>query len=80
VARVAYADPRRLFDADGKPIPLHELPEEVAATIASYEVSPNGRDEGEILAQGRGPGPGHAPYWPVLARPQTAPAERRPAG
>jgi|ThiBiot_300_biof_2_1041535.scaffolds.fasta_scaffold01989_2 hypothetical protein len=43
VARVAYADPRRLFDADGKPIPLHELPEEVAATIASYEVWPNGR-------------------------------------
>lgn len=36
-------DPRRLFDAGGKPIPLHELPEEVAATIASYEVWPNGR-------------------------------------
>lgn len=43
VARIAYADPRRLFDPDGKPIPLHELPEEVAATIASYEVWPDGR-------------------------------------
>lgn len=43
VARVAYADPRRLFDANGRPIPLHELPEEVAATIASYEVWPDGR-------------------------------------
>lgn len=43
VARIAYADPRRLFDPDGSPIPLHELPEEVAATIASYEVWPDGR-------------------------------------
>lgn len=43
VARIAYADPRRLFDANGRPIPLHELPEEVAATIASYEVWPDGR-------------------------------------
>ena len=43
VARIAYADPRRLFDADGKPIPLDELPEEVAATVASYEMWPDGR-------------------------------------
>lgn len=43
VARIAYADPRRVFDLDGRPIPLRELPEEVAATIASYEVWPSGR-------------------------------------
>lgn len=42
VARIAYADPRRLFRPDGMLIPFHELPEEVAATIASYELRPDG--------------------------------------
>jgi len=37
LARLAYSDPRRLFK-DGKPIPIHELDDDAAATIASIEI------------------------------------------
>jgi len=39
IARVAYADPRKLFDETGKLRPIHELDDITAATIASVEVS-----------------------------------------
>jgi len=38
VARLAYADPRRLFRSDGTLIPLHELDDDAAAMVASVEV------------------------------------------
>ena len=38
IARLAYSDPRQLFKADGSMVPIHELPPDVAATIASLEV------------------------------------------
>src|SRR3990167_5796178 len=40
-ARIAFFDPRDLFDAEGRPIPLHLLPTHVA-TALSIEIS-NGR-------------------------------------
>lgn len=36
--RIAFADPRRAFDATGNPIPVHQLPEDVARALASVEV------------------------------------------
>jgi phage terminase small subunit len=37
VARLAYADPRRMFRPDGTLIPVHEMDDDVAATVASIE-------------------------------------------
>ena len=38
VARLAYADPRKLYDKDGNLIPVHLLDDDTAATVASIEV------------------------------------------
>ncbi len=38
VARIAFADPRELFDADGHMRPIHELSEDIARCVASVEV------------------------------------------
>lgn len=38
VARLAFADPRKLFHADGRLKQIHELDDDTAATIASIEV------------------------------------------
>jgi phage terminase small subunit len=43
IARVAYADPRRLFRADGTLVPIVELDEDAAAMIAAVEVDEVGR-------------------------------------
>jgi hypothetical protein len=43
VARVAYADPRRLFRADGTLVPIVELDEDAAGMIAAIEVDEEGR-------------------------------------
>lgn len=48
VARIAYADPRRLFRADGTPIPIHELDEDTAAIVASTKCEPKRLPGGEI--------------------------------
>jgi phage terminase small subunit len=37
VARLSYADPRKMFRPDGTLIPVHELDDDVAATVASIE-------------------------------------------
>lgn len=36
--RIATADPRKLLDAKGKPLPLHELPDELAAAIEQVDI------------------------------------------
>jgi phage terminase small subunit len=36
--RVAFSQPKRLLDKDGKPIPIHLLPDADAAAVASFEV------------------------------------------
>lgn len=38
IARIAYFDPRRMFDKDGRPLPLHELDDDTAAVIAGLDV------------------------------------------
>lgn len=38
IARVAYQDPRRLYDEHGNLKPVHELDDDMAASIASVEV------------------------------------------
>ena len=43
IARVAYADPRRLFRADGTLVPIVELDEDAAGMIAAIEVDENRR-------------------------------------
>jgi phage terminase small subunit len=40
---VAYADPRRLFRADGTLVPIVELDEDAAGMIAAIEVDEDGR-------------------------------------
>src|ERR1700722_16107662 len=43
IARVAYADPRRLFRADGTLVPIVELDEDAAGMIAAIEVDEDSR-------------------------------------
>lgn len=38
VARIAYFDPRKLFNKDGQPLQLHELDDDTAAAIQGVEV------------------------------------------
>lgn len=38
VARLAFFDPRRMFDAGGNPLPLHQLDDDTAAVIAGLDV------------------------------------------
>lgn len=42
VARIAYADPRRIMDEKGRILLPHELDAETAAAIASFEISFDG--------------------------------------
>lgn len=37
-ARLAFYDPRKLFDGDGKPIPIHLLDDDTAAALAGLDV------------------------------------------
>jgi phage terminase small subunit len=51
IARLAYFDPRKMFDADGNPLPITKLDDDTAAAIAGIEVCVKGNDEmgyGEI--------------------------------
>lgn len=50
VARLAYADPGKLWDKDGNLIPIHELDEDTRATIASIEVEDEYTGRGESRA------------------------------
>jgi phage terminase small subunit len=43
IARIAYADPRRLFRADGTLVPIVKLDEDAAGMIAAIEVDEDGR-------------------------------------
>lgn len=39
LARLAFSDPRKLLRPDGTLIPIHELDDDTAATLASFEVT-----------------------------------------
>ena len=49
IARLAYFDPRKLYDAQGKPIPLTELDDDTAACIAGIEVLEERDPEGKLV-------------------------------
>lgn len=38
IARLSFMDPRKVFDDQGRLLPIHQLPDEVAAGISSIEV------------------------------------------
>ena len=46
LAAVAFGNPRVLFDDTGALLPLHRLPDEAAALIASLDIVANVRDDG----------------------------------
>lgn len=37
-ARLAFFDPRKLFDAKGKPLAIHQLDEDTAAIVAGFDL------------------------------------------
>lgn len=43
VARVAYFNVKNAFDERGNPIPIHQMPDDVAAGIAVLKFDPKGR-------------------------------------
>lgn len=55
IARLAFLDPRKFFKTDGSLIPVTELPEDVAASLAGLEVETENRrgEAGEPLVQTR---------------------------
>jgi phage terminase small subunit len=42
LAAIAFADPRRLFDPDGAPLPLSDLDDDIARAVATVEHGPAG--------------------------------------
>lgn len=42
--RIALSDPRKLFDEEGQLLPIHELGDDAAAAVASFEVEEIGTD------------------------------------
>lgn len=56
LARIAYADIRDLYDENGDLLPVHMLPDDVAATVARIEVEIESRDDGDAIAGGAMPG------------------------
>lgn len=48
IARLAFNDPRKAFDADGNLLPIQAWPDEVAAAIASIKVLETKNDEGTV--------------------------------
>lgn len=46
-ARLAFFDPRKLFDKNGQPIPIHELDDDTAAALAGLDVMEEFAGSGE---------------------------------
>lgn len=49
IARLAFNDPRRAFDAQGALLPIQQWPDEVAAAISSIKITEQKNQEGEIV-------------------------------
>jgi phage terminase small subunit len=47
LAKLAFLDPRKLFNADGSLVPIHELDDDTAACIAGLEVNEMFEGDGE---------------------------------
>ncbi len=51
LARLAFFDIRKLYDEDGNLLPIHELPEEVAAAIGGLDVQSVGGDDSIVTTK-----------------------------
>jgi len=58
IARVAFSDPRRLFDNNGAILPVHDWPDDAAAAISSIKVVEIKDSEGIITGQIK-----HINFW-----------------
>lgn len=47
LAKLAFFDVRRLYDADGNPIPIHKLDDETAAAVAGLDILEEYEGHGE---------------------------------
>lgn len=47
IARLAFFDPRRMFDKDGHPLPIHQLDDDTAAVVAGLDVLEEWEGSGE---------------------------------
>ncbi len=45
IARLAFFDPRKLFDADGKPVHVSQLDDDTAAAVAGLDIVTQGNQE-----------------------------------
>jgi phage terminase small subunit len=50
LGRIAFFDPRRLFDADGKPVAINQLDDDTAAALVGLDVLEEFEGEGEDRA------------------------------
>ncbi len=48
LGRLSYFDPRKLVDADGRPIPLHKLDDDTAAALAAIELEMKGEGKDAV--------------------------------
>ena len=48
LGRVSYFDPRKLVDANGKPIPLHKLDDDTAAALSAIELEQRGEGKDAV--------------------------------
>lgn len=51
LAKIVHFDPRRALDENGAVLPVHLWPDDVAAAIASFEVSEERDDKGNPIGQ-----------------------------
>lgn len=49
IARIAYFDPRKMFDKDGRPLSITELDDDTAAAVSGLEVSEERDQEGNVV-------------------------------
>lgn len=47
IAKIAFLDPRKLFTSDGSLVPIHELDDDTAASVAGLEVNELSEGEGD---------------------------------
>lgn len=52
IARLAFSDPRKLVDAQGKMLALHELDDDTAAALASVEIDEYGKVKYKLWDKG----------------------------
>lgn len=60
IARIAYFDPRKLFDKNGRPLAITELDDDTAAVVAGLDVFEERDSEGMVI--------GHVKKWKIASK------------